>query len=190
MMEFEEMQKIWNEQKGETMYAINETELHRIVTRKKNATGRRINRVEIMLTIVNSVMAILLLVKASQGQQHYAYLSFGLMVITVVYVQYFRRKRKKAENMFDRTMMGELDQAISNSNFIIRFNYFVFTYLVVMAGITIFGMIIKGASLEKWLFITGMLLMSFFLVRWEQRACNFPRKKQLLTLKKKLTEEA
>ena len=36
-MEFEEMQKIWDEQKGETMYAINESALHKSVTKKKNA---------------------------------------------------------------------------------------------------------------------------------------------------------
>ena len=62
MMEFEEMQKVWDEQKGETMYAINETALHRSVTRKKNAAGRRINRVEISVSVINGIVAIFLFV--------------------------------------------------------------------------------------------------------------------------------
>ncbi len=43
MIEFDEIQKIWNEQKGETMYVINEDALRRSVTDKKNAAGKKIN---------------------------------------------------------------------------------------------------------------------------------------------------
>ena len=45
-MEFEDMRKIWDEQKGETMYVIDETALHKSVSRKKDAVSRKINRLE------------------------------------------------------------------------------------------------------------------------------------------------
>lgn len=190
MMEFEEMQKIWNEQKGETMYAINETALHRSVTRKKNAAGKKINRVETGLTIINSLTAVILLVLALRGSHEWAFINCGIMVITVAYVRYFRWKRKKEENMFERNMLGELNQAISNANSIIRFNYLMLVgYLLPFGVLTISKLIIVGAPTEKWLIITGMFVLAVFLVRWEQQACNIPRKKQLLVMRKKLMEE-
>jgi len=190
MMEFEEMQKVWNEQKGETIYVINEAALHRSVTRKKNAAGRKINRIEINISIINTATAIFLFVIALQDSHDWAFFISGLMAATVVYIQYFRWKRKKAETTFDRSMLGELDHAIWNANSIIRFNYLMLTgYLVPLAVISISKMIFVGASLEKWLFTTGMFVLAIFIVRWEQKACNIPRKKQLLVLKKKLMEE-
>ncbi len=190
MMEFEEMQKVWDEQKGETMYAINETTLHRSVTRKKNAAARRINRVEIATSVINGIVAIFLFVIALQGKHNWAFVSSGLLTATVAYVQYFRWKRKKGENIFDRSMLGELDHAISITDSIIRFNYFILLgYLVPLCIINISKIIVGGASVEKWLITTAAFLFAFFLVRREQKACNIPRKKQLIALKKKLMDE-
>lgn len=190
MMEFEEMQKFWNEQKGETMYAINEPALHSSVTDKKDAASRRINRVEIMMSLINSIVGTFLFVLAVIRPHMLNFINAGLMVATIVYIQYFRWKRKKAENTFDRSMLGELDHAISNVNFMIRFNYLMLVgYLLPLAVVSISALIVAGATLDKWLIITGAFLLSFFILRWEQRAYNVPGKKQLLALKKKLMEE-
>ncbi len=190
MMDFEEMQKVWDEQKGETMYAINEAALHQSVTRKKNAAGKRINRVEIMLSIINSLVVLFLLILMRNHPRIWGFINAGIVATSVVYIQYFRWKRKKAENMFDRSMLGELDHAISNTNYIIRFNYLmVVGYLVPLSVVTITSLAVSGASLVKWLIVTGMFVLSFFVVRWEQKAYNIPRKKQLLALKQKLMED-
>lgn len=160
MMEFEEMQKIWNEQKGETMYAINETALHKSVTRKKNAASRRINRVEIILTLVNSTVAIILISIALVRSENWEFITSGLMAASVAYIQYFRWKRKKAENTFDRSMLGELDHAIWNTNSIIRFNYFMYVgYLIPFALIKLSEMIVNGAGLVKWLVVVIALAL-------------------------------
>ncbi len=50
-MEFEDMKKIWDEQNNENIYAINESELHRRVIRKKNRVKRMINKFEWTLLI-------------------------------------------------------------------------------------------------------------------------------------------
>jgi hypothetical protein len=189
-MEFEEMQKVWDEQKGETMYVINEAALHRSVTRKKNAASRRISRLEINVTIINSATAIFLLILMLNHPRLLGFINAGIVAATVVYIQYFRWKRKKAESTFDRRMLGELDHAISNANSIIRFNYLMLVgYLLPLSVVGVSSLIVKGAGLEKWLITTGMFVLAIFLVRWEQKACNIPRKKQLLALKKKLMEE-
>lgn len=188
MIEFEELQKIWNEQKGETMYVINETSLHNSVTRKKNAAGRRINRAEIRVSLINALAAIILFVIAITGHP-LIFSSFAIMAASVVYIFYFRKKRKKAENTFDRSVLGELDQAIANTNYIIRFNYFILIYLISFALVSISQMIVRKDSLLEWFIMGGALLLSYFMVQREQKVCNLPRKKQLLALREKLMAE-
>lgn len=189
MMEFEEIQKIWNEQKGETMYAIDENALHKSVTRKKNAATRRINKVEIMLMLVNSLGVIFLSILMYNHPRIWGFINMAILATSVVYVLYFRRKRIKAENMFDRSLLGELNHAISSSKYMIKFNRLVFLgYLIPLSVVGISALIFSGASLKKWLITSGMLLLCLIVVRWEQKKCNIPKNEQLIALKKKLTE--
>jgi hypothetical protein len=112
------------------------------------------------------------------------------MAATVVYILYFRSKRKKTENTFDRNMLGEVDQAISNANSMVKLNYVLMIgYLIPLSVLSVSSMIMKGAPMHKWGIIAAAFILSFFLFRWEQKACNIPRKKKLLSLKKKLVEE-
>lgn len=189
-MEIEEMQKIWNEQKGETMYAIDEDALHRSINRKKNAASHRMDHAEIGVSIINGAVAVLLFVDALDDTHHWDFVGSGMLVVTVLFIQYFRHRRKKGENRFDRSVMGELDHAISNTNYIIRFSYLMVAgYLVPFNLFYIGKMFDRGASLEKWLMILSMYALAFFLIRWERRNCHIPRKEQLEKLKEKLQED-
>ncbi|WP_420575632.1 hypothetical protein [Ekhidna sp.] len=189
-MEFEEMQKIWDEQKGETMYAINESALHNSIGRKKDAASRRINKVEIGVSLINGVVAIVLFFDALNDPHNWDFVASGLLLGTVAYIQYFRWKRRKAERTFDRSMLGELDHAISNTNSIIKFSHLMIVgYMIPMSVFYIAKMIDRGASLDKWLIITGMYLLAFLLIRWERKKMHIPRKENLLSLKRKLMDE-
>jgi uncharacterized RDD family membrane protein YckC len=187
MNEFDEIQKFWNEQKGEAMYAVNESALYSLVSDKKEAAGKRISRVEIMISIINGTVGIFLAVLAVIHPHIINFIDAGIMAITVVYIQYFRRKRKKAENTFDRSLLGELDHAISHVNAIIRFNYLMLVgYLIPLLVLCISALITAGASWEKWLLVSAAFVLSILVLRWEQGAYNVPRKNQLLALRKKL----
>ena len=189
-MEIEELQKIWNDQKGETMYAINESALHRSITRKKNVASRKINKVEIGVIIINSFCSIFLFVDALDDPHYWDFIGSGLMAVTVAYILLFRRNRKKSENNFDRSMMGELEHAISNTNSIIKFNFMMLAgYLFPMSIFYIVKMIDRAASFEKWLFVIGMYLLAFLLIRWERKRMLLPNKKRLEKLKEKLKED-
>lgn len=189
-MEFEEMQKVWDEQKGETMYILNETALHRSITYKKNATGKRINREENNISLVFGITTIIFIVAALRGGHNWAFISSGIVIVDLVYIQYFRRKRKKAENKFDRTLLGELDHTISNTNSIIRFYYFMIVgYLIPVCGLYILKTFVEGASLEKWIIMTGVPLLAILFMRLMLKRVRIYRKKHLLALRKKLTEE-
>lgn len=189
-MEFEQLQKIWNEQKGETMYAIDQQALHNSVGQKKDAASRRINKVEIGITLINSFCAIFLFMDALDDPHNWDFFGSAIMAATVVYIQYSRYKRKKAENTFDRSIIGELDHAISNTDSIIKFtSLMIFGYLIPISIFYFSKMIALGASWEKWVLIIGMYVLAFFLIRWERRNCHIPRKESLEGLKRKLTEE-
>ncbi|MEO9481795.1 MAG: hypothetical protein ABJG47_00025 [Ekhidna sp.] len=190
-MEFEEMQKIWDEQKGETMYAINETALHKSVTSKKKAASRRINIVEISLMIINSIVSVVLITDAILDEEGlWDYAGAVIMALTVVFLIAFRVRRKKNEQKFDRSMLGELDHAIANSHSIIQIaTIMIYYYLIPVGFFTLGKMLYFGASLEKWFLIIGMFALAFFLVRWERKALHIPRKTRLEGIKRKLMEE-
>ena len=190
-MEFEEMQKIWNEQKGENMYVINESALHRSVAKKKNAASRRIGIVEISLMMINSACALFLLIDAIIDKEGFwDYAGAVIMALTVVFLYFFRRKRKQNEKTFDRSVLGELDHAIANSQSIIQIaTIMIYYYLIPMGVFALSKMFYFGASIEKWFLVIGMFVLSFFLIIWERKALHIPRKRNLLALKEKLTEE-
>jgi cation transport ATPase len=120
-MELEDIQKIWNEQKGETMYAINESALHRSITKKKSAASRRMNVVELSLMAINSITGIILLIDAIVDNEGFWAYSFSILILlTVLFLALFRRKRLIQEKTFDRSILGELDHAIANSGSIVQ----------------------------------------------------------------------
>lgn len=189
-MEFEEMQKIWDEQKGETMYAINEKALHRSITRKKDAASRRINKVEIGLILINSACGVILFIDALNDQHNWDFIGSAMMFCTVIYMGFLRHKRRKAENTFDRSIGGELDHAIANTNSIIHVSrMMIIGYLIPFSVFYIIKMISLGGPLNSWLTIGGMYLLAFVLIQWERKKMHIPRKEKLERMKRKLEEE-
>ena len=191
-MEIEQLQKIWNEQNGETMYAINENALHQSITRKKDAGSRRMTIVEISLMIINSITGITLLIQAYLGNKGLWGYPLGLiMLTTVAFLWFYRQRRLRRERTFDRSMVGELDHAIANADSIIQIATMMIKYYLLPVGLfSVVKMSILGAPLEKWLLVTGAYLLAFILIYYERRVCHIPRKEKLIRLKKKLKEPA
>lgn len=189
-MKFDEMKKIWDAQNNEVLYAINEDALFRSVTRKKNAASRRIDLVEKSIALINSITAVTVFIDALNDPHGWDYVGSAILASTVIYIFYFRWKRKKTELTFDRTMLGELDHAISNTDSIIKFTYLmVFGYFVPISFFYMLKMLDRGASMEKWLFIFFMFALAIALVTWERKKCHIPRKKDLEVLRDKLVNE-
>jgi len=189
-MEIEELQKIWNEQKSETMYAINEKALHENISKKKNAASKRMNIVEISLMAINSTTGIILLIDAILDREGiWEYALSVVLFLTVVFLALFRKRRQKQERTFDRSMLGELDHAIANSSSMIQISTIMIKYYLVPVGVfSIVKMAILGASVEKWLFMIGALCFAFIIIYYERKVCHFPRKERLLKLRAKLQE--
>lgn len=189
-MEFEELRKIWGQQTSETMYTVDERALFKMVTERKDVAGKRINRVEILMSIVNTLTGVFLLIRALIYPNILGFIIAGVVIGTVPCILYLRRKRKKAENIFDRSIAGELDHALSNTNSMITFHRLMIVgYLIPLSVVCVLALIVVDASLDKWLIVTGALALSIFVIRWEQRKFNTPWKGHLLVLKTKLKEE-
>lgn len=191
VMEFEELQKIWDEQRGEQLYAINEDALHRRVKSKKKAANRLINLVELSLMTINSSVAVYLLYDAITDQEGiWDYALSGIMFLTVIFLIGFRYKRKKSEGKFDRSMVGELDHAIANTTSGLQIATIMIYYYLIPLGLFVLSkMAYFGASIEKWLLIIGMFILSYFLIQWDRKRFYMPRKANLEKLKETLIRE-
>lgn len=190
-MEFDEMKKIWDSQNNEALYAINENALHRRVNEKKGAAGRMVNLTEFGLMLVNGITSIILLADAMVDQEgFYDYLGAFLMMLTVVYIFYTREKRKRDEQRFDRSILGELDHAIARTKSTIKLGSTMIWWYLLPIGIwVIFSMLHKGASWEKWLLVLGALVLGFLVSNFEIKRVHVPKRRHLEALRSKLEEE-
>jgi hypothetical protein len=121
-MEFEEMKKIWDSQNNEPFYAINEKALHnRIMSKKK--TGYHItNTSELLLIIVNTAAGLFILSVnlSTRDGNIYKYLLAGWMLLSALYMLVSRIRRIKGSQQFDRSMLGDLSNAISVATYQVR----------------------------------------------------------------------
>jgi len=189
-MEIEELQKVWNEQKGENMYTINEESLRKIITRKKDAAARRVSKTEIGLILITVFLGAFITIKAIIKDEGLWDLGGGLVILaTSLFVIIARYRRKKSEDKFDRSMIGEIEHAIANTQSIISITYSMLFWYMLPVGIFTYGqMIFTGVSMAKFLLITAMFVFAVFLIYWERKYCHVPRKEKLQKLKEKLKE--
>lgn len=191
-MDIEQMQKIWDSQNQQVMYAINEEALYDSIRKKSKSAEQRINKVEIGLMTINFVVATIVLIDYLKGSDEGLWdlgLSLGIYG-TVAFLYIFRNRRKSMEETFDRTMLGELNYAISSTDSIIRISWLMITaYILPIMIFSVSKMIYQGASLNKWLLMMGAFALSYTLILIERKKMHLPRKRRLETLRDKLEGE-
>lgn len=189
-MEFEELKKIWDTQNNKPMYVIDESMMHQKVIKKKNSASFRMNMAEFIGIGANlfsaSIIASALLYKGNDNV-----FSVGMMIAmytAALVIGISRFRRKKNENRFDRSTMGELKHALANATYHVRFN----TGLLIFAGLVV---VLTFASLfdtENSYWILPMVIAFFAIAgygaKWEHR-CYVRKKRELENLMVKLKEE-
>lgn len=114
-MEFEEMKKVWSTQNNEPLYVINEDALRKTIVTKKDKTLMRTNISELLSIIVNIAVGIFFLFTGP--------VALAIWMIIVGLICFVGRvRRKSGEKQFDRTMLGDLDHAVSVANYQVRFS--------------------------------------------------------------------
>lgn len=187
-MEFDDLQKIWNKETKEPMYVLDEKAIHRQVWRRSQKLNRLASINEWGLMIIAVVTAgLLLFIGDDTG---YKILAALAMVFTGGYVWWTRRQRLEQNKGFADTILGELDLALVNANYLVRFaQTFVYWFILPTGLVTFFRMSQKEASLGRWALIAGCFLLSYLLVQLELRYRHIPKRQALQDLKNKLTEE-
>lgn len=191
-MEFDEIKKIWDEQNQEPLYAINETALHRSIKSRKNRAARLNNLNDIGLIAIGIITAIIysFLSIINETPTVYDYLIVAACLFITGYIWISRVRRKKQEQTFPRTMLGDLDHAIANVSYEAkRSKNMVWWYILPLAILVMLNMSLGqgDVSVWKWVIIAAAFVLSALLMRWEYNCRQKPRQQKLEALREKLT---
>ncbi|MBS1563002.1 MAG: hypothetical protein JST39_01380, partial [Bacteroidetes bacterium] len=168
-MEFEEMQRIWDAQSNQTLYAINETALYNRIQSKKATVRHIANASEWLLMIVNigAAGSILALTLYGKRLNIFLYVLAAWMLYTAGYTLISRLRRLKQTTRFDRSMQGELAHAVSVASYqvrlsaIMRWNTLPLVLLVLLS--------LWDAHKPFWIFfpVIAFFGIAFFASGWE-----------------------
>ena len=188
-MEFEEIQEIWDLQKKQSMYTINERELHSLILTKKKQAARLANATEFMQIIVNTGAAAFVFEQNyfSVKGKFFPYLMAAWMLATAVFILAGRFKRIKRGKNFDQNMRGSLEQAIADATYKVRISQLMRWNIIIIALIIVLSMFEGGQSM--WI-IAGTAIffgITYYGSGYEHR-CYISRKRELLSLYEKLEQ--
>jgi hypothetical protein len=187
-MEFDELQKIWDSQNNQPLYAINEEALHHRIQSKMKQGNHITNFSELLLIVVNlgAGSFVLALNLFKQPVNISMYLLAAWMLATALYSLVSRVRRIRRGPRFDRSMQGDLNHAISLASYQVRLSQIMRWNMLPVSLFTLLGLWESG----KALWIAGLVALFFVLTwyasRWEH---NFykTRKRALETLQNKLS---
>src|SRR5438128_2741915 len=106
VMEFEDLQKIWNSETNQHLYTINKTAMHNYIESKQMKARHIANFSEILLIVVNLITAgfIIGMNLLNPGRNLFLILMVIWMCITVLWVLANRIRRIKGDSRFDKSM--------------------------------------------------------------------------------------
>jgi Flp pilus assembly protein TadB len=190
-MEFEEIKKIWDMQNNETLYAINEKALHNRILSRKRSAGHIANFSELLVIFVNMATGLFVLWAAlyQSAANIFIYLLTVWTLVTMLYVLVSRLRRRKNENRFDRSMLGDLNHAISNATYQVRLSGIMLWNGLPVGLLLLLGLWENG-KLSVWIiiFMPVFFVVVFYASRWEHGIYK-RRKRELEGLQKKLAGE-
>jgi hypothetical protein len=189
-MEFDEMQKIWDAQNNQPLYAFNEKALHNRILVKMNKGQHITNVSELLLIVVNfgSATFIIGTTLASHRSNIFLYIMGAWMFGTAVYTLASRIKRISANQRYDRTMRGDLDYAIHIATYQANLSRLMRWNIVPIGTLVILSTWEGGKHIVFAIVILVFFALTFYLSGFEHRIYE-NRKHELEVLKEKLESE-
>lgn len=117
---------IWDRQNEEKLYALNENVLYQQIKRKRKSISRLLLRSEVGVIGINLLVAIILVFAAylnNSGPDEYLLASIFLAYAVFGIVLRQKRVQTDADVSFDRNIMGELDKAIWQINYLVKHSH-------------------------------------------------------------------
>lgn len=184
-MEFEGMKKIWDAQNEKPLYVINEEALHRSIMAKKKRAICMNNSNDFGLTAIFIVTIIIILTRTPNICD---YLIVATLLLIICYIWVGRIRRKKKNHTFGRTLLGDLNYALSSITYEAkRSKSMVWWFVLPLMILTFLNMSQEINSLWKWMGIGFAFVLSALLSRWGYNRRKAERQK-LETLRDKLNE--
>lgn len=179
------MKVIWDSQNEEKLYAINEDALYAQIKRKGESVNRSLQRFEMVMIGVNVLVAIALIVaEFPYDGDLYGLLLPNIHIAYAVLAIILRRARRQQERLFAQSMMGELDKAIWQANYLIkRSRELIWWYLLPLIILTAGELFFNGQLLFAFAIVLVMGGVGVFGARWEVKQTYLPRKESLESLR-------
>ena len=190
-MEFEDLQTIWNDQNDENLYTINEEALYAQIQQKSKSVNHKLNVYEWLMFSGNLIIGIVLFIDAlRENGQTYEYVLPTLYIAFSIITLILRKVRQKEEILFDLTMMGELDKAIWQINYLIkRGRSMMIWYVLPFTFVLTVTLLLNSKQLWALGMIVILVPLSYFSGRWEINKWYMPQKLELEALRKELMNE-
>jgi hypothetical protein len=189
-MEFDEMKKIWDSQNNEAFYGINEKALHNRIVSKKRTANHITNSSELLTIIVNLGVGCFILAVSlfNHSTNIFMYVLSVWMFSVAMYALVSRISRIKSGHRFDRSLLGDLRDAISVATYQVRFSRLMRWNLLPVGILLIFGMWDLGKSFWFSLILLIFFVLANYASGWEHNIYK-KRKRELEILKDKLENE-
>ena len=190
IMELEEIKEIWNSQNSQSLYTINEQVMNHQIQIKRKKALHISNFSEILLIGVNvgSGMLIILLNDAKPRTNFFMYALAGWMLITAAYTLATRMNRMKRDKIFDRSVRGDLDHAISTARHQVQLSKLMRWNIIPIGSLVILATWDGGKSLWLAAAVTVFFALTFYFGGWEHNI-YVNRKAELEALKEKLLQD-
>lgn len=189
-MEFEELQKIWDAPTNQTLYVVNETALHKRILTKKNKTLHITWVTELLLIIVNIAAGCFVFANAwiKDKLDIFLVILATWMWLAAIYVLVNRVRRIKAALRFDRSMLGDLEHAVSTATYQVRISYLSLCNALLLLLYCVALVLQSGKSIWYAVALGAVFFISWRAGNWEHNIYK-RRKRELEQLLHKLQQE-
>ena len=183
------MKILWDRQKEEKLYAINEQALHAQIQQRGRSVDRTLQRYEWVMVGVNLLTAIILTASAYVNHDETLYL-YGISIAYLAYSLFFlllRRLRRRQDRDFAPTMLGDLDKALWQLNYLVsQVRSMTLWYSLPLTLMMASFLLIR----VNWVWALALTLVmgggSYLSFQWEVKRCYLPQVQSLEALRTKL----
>lgn len=188
-MEFEELQKIWDSQNNQPLYAINEKALHNRIVAKKHQAIHIAILSEWIIIIVNIATGALLLGMnfMNHNKPLFIYILAAWMFGSALYVLVSRLRRIRGHR-FDRSMLGDLQHALAAAKYQVNLSFIMRWNALPIGILVLFSIWESGKSVWLALVVSLFFILVSYASRWEHNIYK-TKKQELEKLLKKLQQE-
>ncbi|WP_194776268.1 hypothetical protein [Pararhodonellum marinum] len=186
-MKFEEMKTIWDTTNNEMLFGINEQAMHNMIHAKKEVGQHITNTSELLWIVVNIIAGSFVLgINLFKGSENvFMYLMSAWMFGTAFFLLASRVRRIGASKNFDRTMLGDLEHAISVAIYQERFSILGRWNIVPIGTLVALGLWDSSQSIWVLAGVLVFFILTIYASGFEHRIYK-GRRKELESLKAKL----